>query len=47
MRFLEEMSPAAEPGPSEEAAQASPGSQLAMKLEGRELPQMSEHIEHP
>lgn len=47
MGFLEEMSPAAELGSSEEAAWASPGCQLTMKLEGRELPRMSECNEHP
>lgn len=47
MGLLEETSSAAEPGPLEEAFRTSSGCQLALKLEGRELPQMSESNEHP
>lgn len=45
--LLEEMNPAAEPEPAEEAAQPSPGCQLTVKLEGRELPQLGESDQRP
>ena len=45
--LLEEMSPAAEPRLVEEAAQPGPGCRLAVRPEGRELPQLGETDQRP
>lgn len=45
--LLEEMSPAAEPGLGEEAAESSPDCWLTVKPEGRELPRPGESNQCP